>query len=144
MLLHVIDLSNPEWEEQARVVDELIRQLGAESTPQLRVYNKCDQYFGILPHGEDVVCISAKSGEGADTLVKKLSRMLDRGRRRVHLLLPYSAGALLDTLNRDAAVQYTEYTEQGIEVDAVVQPELFGRVKQYIPGYTDPREDWEV
>ena len=66
VLLHVIDLSNPEWEEQARVVDELIVQLGAESTPRLRVYNKCDRYFGILPHGEDVVCISAKSGEGAE------------------------------------------------------------------------------
>jgi len=143
VLLHVIDLSNPEWEEQARVVDELIRQLGAESTPQLRVYNKCDQYFGILPHGEDVVCISAKSGEGADALVRKLSQMLDRGKRHVHLLLPYSAGGLLDTLNREASVQYTEYTDQGIEVDAVVQPELFGRVKQYIPGYTEPKEDWE-
>ena len=144
VLLHVIDLSNPEWEEQARVVDELIRQLGAESTPQLRVYNKCDQYFGILPHGEDVVCISARSGEGADALVRKLSQMLDRGKRHVHLLLPYSAGGLLDTLNREAAVQYTEYTDQGIEVDAVVQPELFGRVRQYIPGYTEPKEDWEV
>ena len=44
VLLHVIDLSNPEWEEQARVVDELIVQLGAESTPRLRVYNKCDRY----------------------------------------------------------------------------------------------------
>ncbi len=143
VLLHVIDLSNPEWEEQARVVDELIRQLGAESTPQLRVYNKCDQYFGILPHGEDVVCISARSGEGADALVRKLSQMLDRGKRHVHLLLPYSAGGLLDTLNREAAVQYTEYTDQGIEVDAVVQPELFGRVRQYIPGYTEPKEDWE-
>ena len=143
VLLHVIDLSNPEWEEQARVVDELIRQLGAESTPQLRVYNKCDQYFCILPHGEDVVCISAKSGEGADALVRKLSQMLDRGKRHVHLLLPYSAGGLLDTLNREASVQYTEYTDQGIEVDAVVQPELFGRVKQYIPGYTEPKEDWE-
>ena len=143
VLLHVIDLSNPEWEEQARVVDDLIRQLGAESTPQLRVYNKCDQYFGILPHGEDVVCISARSGEGADALVRKLSQMLDRGKRHVHLLLPYSAGGLLDTLNREASVQYTEYTDQGIEVDAVVQPELFGRVKQYIPGYTEPKEDWE-
>ena len=60
VLLHVIDLSNPEWEEQARVVDELIVQLGAESTPRLRVYNKCDRYFGILPHGEDVVCISRR------------------------------------------------------------------------------------
>ena len=143
VLLHVIDLSNPEWEEQARIVDALIRQLGAESTPQLRVYNKCDRYFGILPHGEDAVCISARSGEGADLLVRKLSQMLDRGKRRVHLLLPYSAAAMLDTLKREAAVQYLEYTESGIELDAVVQPELFGRVRQYIPGYVETKEDWE-
>ena len=143
VLLHVIDLSNPEWEEQARIVDELIRQLGAESTPQLRVYNKCDAYFGILPHGEDVVCISAKSGEGADVLVRKLSQMLDRGKRHVHLLLPYSAAGLLDTLKREAAVQYLEYRDDGIELEAVVQPELFGRVKRYIPGYTETKENWE-
>ena len=92
VLLHVIDISNPEAEEQARVVDELIRQLGAESTPCLRVFNKCDRYMGILPHGEDVVCISAKSGEGAEALVRKLSQMLDRGKKQVTLLLPYSAG----------------------------------------------------
>lgn len=143
VLLHVIDLSNPEWEEQARVVDELIRQLGAEQTPCLRVYNKCDRYFGILPHGEDVVCISAKSGEGTDALVRKLSQMLDRGKRHVRLLLPYSAAGLFDTLQREGAVQYTEYTEDGIEVEAVVQPELFGRVKAYIPGYREPKEEWE-
>ncbi len=143
VLLHVIDLSNPEWEEQARIVDALIRQLGAESTPQLRVYNKCDRYFGILPHGEDAVCISARSGEGADVLVRKLSQMLDRGKRRVHLLLPYSAAAMLDTLKREAAVQYLEYRDDGIELDAVVQPELFGRVRQYIPGYVETKEDWE-
>ena len=143
VLLHVIDLSNPEWEEQAHIVDALIRQLGAESTPQLRVYNKCDAYFGILPHGEDVVCISAKSGEGADVLVQKLSQMLDRGKRHVQLLLPYGAAGLLDTLKREAAVERLEYTDDGIEVEAVVQPELFGRVKDYIPGYAEPKEDWE-
>jgi GTP-binding protein HflX len=143
VLLHVIDLSNPEWEEQARIVDSLIRQLGAEGTPQLRVYNKCDAYLGILPHGEDVVCISAKSGEGADVLVQKLSQMLDRGKRHVQLLLPYSAAGLLDTLKREAAVQYLEYRDDGIEVEAVVQPELFGRVRRYIPGYVETKEDWE-
>ena len=143
VLLHVIDLSNPEWEEQAHIVDALIRQLGAESTPQLRVYNKCDAYFGILPHGEDVVCISAKSGEGTDVLVQKLSQMLDRGKRHVQLLLPYSAAGLLDTLKREAAVQYLEYRDDGIELEAVVQPELFGRVKRYIPGYVETKEDWE-
>ena len=144
VLLHVIDLSNPEWEEQARVVDELIGQLGAEHTPQLRVFNKCDRYFGILPHGEDVVCISAKSGEGADVLVEKLSQMLDRGKKQVRLLLPYSAAGLLDSLNREAAVLKTEYTDEGIWVDAVVQPALFGRIKAYIPDYREPKEDWET
>ena len=143
VLLHVIDISNPEAEEQARVVNELIRQLGAESTPCLRVFNKCDRYIGILPHGEDVVCISAKSGEGADTLVKKLSDMLDRGKRQVTLLLPYAAAGLLDALNREAKVLRTDYTEAGVEVEAVVQPDLYGRVKQYIPGYTETKEDWE-
>ena len=143
VLLHVIDISNPEWEEQARVVDELIRQLGAEGTPCLRVFNKCDRYFGILPHGEDLVCLSAKSGEGADLLVRKLSDMLDRGKRHVTLLLPYNAAGLLDSLNREAKVLRTDYTDTGIEVEAVVQPDLYGKVKAYIPGYREPKEDWE-
>ena len=143
VLLHVIDIANPEWEEQARVVDALIRQLGAEGTPCLRVYNKCDAYFGILPHGEDVVCISAKSGEGAEALVRKLSQMLDRGKKQVTLLLPYSAGALLDSLNREARVLRTDYTDAGIEVEAVVQPELYGKLKPYIPGFAEEKEDWE-
>ena len=143
VLLHVIDLSNPEWMEQARIVDELIRQLGAEGTPCLRVYNKCDKYLGILPHGEDVVCLSAKTGEGAADLVQKLSQLLDRGKRRVKLLLPYAAAGLLDNLNREAAVLSTEYTEAGVEVEAIVPPELFGRVKPYIPGFVEEKEEWE-
>ena len=143
VLLHVIDISNPEWEEQARVVDDLIRQLGAEGTPCLRVFNKCDAYFGILPHGEDVVCISAKSGEGADVLVEKLSVLLDRGKKHLTLEIPYASAGLLDSLNREAAVLNTEYTESGIRVEAVVPPELFGRVKAFIPGYTETKEDWE-
>ena len=143
VLLHVIDLSNPEWEEQARVVDELIAQLGAAETPCLRVYNKCDRYFGILPHGEDVVCLSAKSGEGADALVGKLSEMLGRGKCHVTLAIPYASAGLIDTLQREAAVLNTEYTEEGIAVEAVVPAELFGRVKAYIPGYVEPKEDWE-
>lgn len=143
VLLHVIDISNPEWVEQARVVDRLILQLGAQATPCIHVYNKCDAYIGILPHGEDVVCISAKSGEGAAELVEKLSKMLDRGKRRVSLRLPYAASALVDTLNREAVIHSMEYTDEGIEAEVTVSPELFGRIKEYIPGYTEPREDWE-
>ena len=143
VLLHVIDLSNPEWEEQVRVVESLIRQLGAEQTPCIRVFNKCDLYMGILPHGEDVVCISAKTGEGTADLVEKLASLLDRGKRRVHLSVPYPNAGITDLLNREAILENMEYTDTSIEIDAVVTPDVFGRVKQFIPGWTEPREEWE-
>lgn len=143
VLLHVIDISNPEWEAQARVVDGLISQLGASETPCLRVFNKCDAYIGILPHGDDIVCISARSGEGADVLVSKLLEMLDRGKKQVRLEIPYSDAGIVDLLKREAAVLSMEYTDTGITAEAIVTPDVLGRVKKYIPGYVEPKEDWE-
>lgn len=143
VLLHVIDISNPEWIEQARVVDELIRELGAESTPCVRVYNKCDAYIGILPHGEDIVCLSAKSGEGADALTEKLLEMLGRAKKRVTLEIPYAKAGIVDTLKREGAVTKLEYTDSGITAEAVLTAELIGRVKEFIPGYEEPKEEWE-
>ena len=143
VLLHVIDISNPEWEAQARVVDGLISQLGASETPCLRVFNKCDAYLGILPHGDDIVCISARSGEGADALVSKLLEMLDRGKKQVRLEIPYSDAGIVDLLKREAAVLSMEYTDTGITAEAIVTPDVLGRVKKYIPGYVEPKEDWE-
>ena len=138
VLLHVIDISNPDWEEQARVVDELICQLGAEQTPCI-----CDAYLGILPHGEDVICLSAKSGEGVQELVQRLSALLDRGNHKVTLRIPYSDAGIMDLLNREAAVTSLEYLDDGIKVEVTVPPEVFGKVKRYIPNYTEPKEDWE-
>ena len=143
VLLHVIDISNPEWEEQARVVDGLIRQLGAETTPCIRVYNKCDLYFGILPHGEDTVCISARTGEGAAALTEKLRGMLCAGKKQVSLLIPYANAGIVDLLKKEAVIAALEYTEEGISAEASVPPELFGKIKGFIPGYTEPKEDWE-
>ena len=143
VLLHVIDISNPEWETQANVVDKLIRQLGAESTPCIRVFNKCDAFVGILPHGEDVVCLSARTGEGTDVLVAKLSEMLDRGRHDVTVEIPYAKAGLIDLLQREGAVKSMEYTDQGITAAISVRDELFGKVKDFIPGYVEPKEDWE-
>ena len=143
VLLHVIDISNPDWEEQARVVDELINQLGANETPCIRVFNKCDAYMGILPHGEDIVCLSAKSGEGVQELVELLSKTLDRGSHHVTLKIPYDKGAVVDLINREASIVKMEYTDSGIEAEVIVPPEIFGRVKQYVPGYKEPKEEWE-
>ena len=143
VLLHVIDLSNPEWEEQAEVVDSLVRQLGAAQTPCLRVFNKCDLYVGILPHGEDVVCISAKTGEGTDILAARLSAMLRDGVRETELLLPYADAGVMDVLRRETQILSSEYEDQGIRIRANLTPELCGRYRQFIPGWTEPREEWE-
>ena len=143
VLLHVIDLSNPEWEEQAEVVDSLVRQLGAEQTPCLRVFNKCDLYVGILPHGDDVVCISAKTGEGTDVLAARLSAMLHDGVRETELLLPYADAGVLDVLRRETQILSAEYEDQGIRIRANLTPELCGRYRQFIPGWTEPHEEWE-
>ena len=80
LLLHVIDVSAPDWEEQAAVTDALIRELGASATPVLRVYNKCDAIPVLteLPHNRDGVCISAKTGEGVDTLLARITEELKR------------------------------------------------------------------
>ena len=144
VLLHVIDLSNPEWEEQSRVVNELVLRLGAQDTPCVRVFNKCDRYDGILPHGENTVCISAKTGEGADALIALLSSMLSKGKKKVHLSVPYASAGVLDLLNREAVIDSQEYTDAGVELDCTLTPEILGRVRQFIPGWVDPPEDWEL
>ncbi len=143
LLLHVIDISNPEWQEQARIVDSLIRELGAEGTPCLRVYNKSDLFWGdIRPHGEDTVNLSAKTGEGIPDLLAAIDRTLDKGTRKVTLHLPYDKGGLLDILYREAKVESVEYGET-INVEAVCNPKAIGLVKPYIEGWVEPKEDWE-
>ena len=133
LLLHVIDASQPDWREQAAVVDQLIQELGAAETPRLEVFNKCDKFVGdILPHGEDIISISAKTGAGLDALLNAIERRLDAGARRVELRLPYDKGGLLDQLYREARVEKVDYGET-IIVTAVCTPKTLGRLREYLP-----------
>ena len=134
VLLHVIDLSNPEWETQARIVDALIAQLGADKTPCIRVYNKCDVFSGPPPREKDAVCISAKTGEGADELLRAVAEAIGRDRRRAVFLLPYDRGALVQLLHDEGKVLSLEYTEAGTRVEAVVKPELWAKLRRYAEG----------
>ena len=143
LLLHVIDISNPEWERQAQVVDALIAELGASQTPCLRVYNKSDLFFGgVRPRGEDCVNLSAKTGEGLPDLLAAIDRILDKGTRRVTLHLPYDRAGLLDALYREARVDAVRYGDT-IDVEAVCTPRILGQVKDFVEGYVEPKEDWE-
>ena len=136
VLLHVIDVSNPEYELQAEVVRRLIDELGASSTPVIDVYNKADAcpVPSMIPRGDTAVAISAKTGEGTDVLTEKIAEILGRGKKRVSLKIPYSDAGLADLLHSQAEITELEYREDCIQVEAVIKPELWGRVRAYASG----------
>ena len=143
LLLHVIDTSNEEWREQAEVVDQLIHELGADRTPRIEVFNKCDCWDGdIRPHGENIVSISAKTGEGLPDLLAAIGAKLDNGAKRVTIHLPYEKGGLLDKLYQDAKVEKVDYSET-IDVMAICPPKIIGQLGPLVEGWKPHKEPWE-
>ena len=133
LLLHVIDASDPNREEHIQVVDRLISKLAKPGTKVLRCYNKADLVDRTeIPIGEDVVAISAKAGIGMERLLAAIERMLGHSRYHILVTLPYSMGGMVDTLHSSAQVKNVEYTGEGIQVETIVDPILYGRLQKYI------------
>ena len=144
LLLHVIDASNPVWEEQAAVVDALIAELGAQTTPCIRVYNKSDCVSAEnRPWGAGSIAISAKTGAGLPELLALIERTLDKGSCRLTLRIPYERGDFLDLLYREAKVLSVRYEEATV-VDAVCTQRTLGKVRVYAdPPLPEEKEEWE-
>ena len=133
LLIHVIDSADPERDDHIAVVDRLIAELAAPGTPVLECYNKCDLVADDeIPRGQDKVAISATSGFGLDALKEAVEQLLGRGKHHVKLLLPYAVGGMVAALHDTAQVLSSSYTENGIELDAIVDETLFGRLRQYV------------
>ena len=133
LLIHVIDASSPEWQEQVQVVESLITQLGAQEIPRIEAYNKCDAITDVIhQHGENSVEISAMTGQGIAALLSMIEAALSAIKKTVALRLPYDKAGLVETLHREGAVKDTRYLEEYIELDAVMSPSLYGRFKEYI------------
>ena len=135
LLLHVIDASDPHLEEHIAVVDRLISQLAKPETPVLKCYNKADLvYSDDIPVGKNIVAISAKRGINMDGLLKAIESALNHARHRVVVRLPYAMGGMVETLHDGAQVKKVDYTPEGIEIEAVVDGILYGRLREYIIG----------
>ena len=116
LILQVVDVSHPEWRQQAAVADSLIDELARPETPRLTVYNKADLLSSPddLPEGKDLLAVSAVTGAGLEELKRRMAALLERDRRCFRLLLPYGEGALLERLHREGRVLELEYGEQGV------------------------------
>ena len=133
LLIHVIDASSPEWREQASVVDELILELGAGDTPRLEAFNKCDvPNSDVRPHGDNIVEISARTGQGTDVLLKKIEENLSFMKKKITVLFSYDKARMLEVIHKEGAVVATNYLDEGIEIEAIVSPKLFDKLRDFI------------
>ena len=133
LLLHVIDSADPNRQEHIQVVESLISKLAKPGTKVLQCYNKADLVSAEdIPIGEDVVKISASRGEGMEDLLQAIEKALGHSRHHITVTLPYSMGGMVDTLHSSAQVLSVDYTGEGIVVETVVDPILYGKLRGYI------------
>ena len=96
--------------------------------------------FGVqMP--ENVVYISAVTGQGIETLVGKLEALVLGGHSRETLIIPNREAGVLNQLYKNAVVEDVEYGNDSITVTAVLDAKVRGQMKKYVQGYAEPQED---
>lgn len=123
-LIHVVDASNPQMEMQMHTVYETLDSLGVTDKPILTLLNKQDKVEENVIikdfRAENVIKISAKTGEGLDELGKELETLLRSNQRYIETVIPYSKANLLSGIRENGEILSEEYTEDGILVSAYV------------------------
>ncbi len=139
LLLHVIDLSHPDWEEQRAVVDRVLNELELDEAPQLLVFNKVDR----IPHAEEealrdrvrafdsqpAVFVSAVEEGGLQPLLDAIVARVRARFPRVKVELPAGEGEWLAALHREGEVLDVTPNGATMTVRARVPAELLGRLR---------------
>lgn len=135
VLLHVIDASSPECDNQIHVVENVLSEIGAYPKPVVGVFNKCDrlEYEPIINNGYDGnVCISAKNKIGMQELLEVLAKTAPGAKQLVRICVPYSDGATVNLLHSTQKVIREEYAAEGSIIEALVDENTYGRIKNYV------------
>lgn len=144
ILLILTDASDDRSEEQLQVTEELLSELGAAGKPTLYVFNKCDRglaqigRMGQRAADENIVYISALTGQGLEQLIRRMDELIGAGKRRVTYFIPNTDGGALNTLYRVATVESVEYGAEGMTVVALADAKARGMMKKYS---TEPMEE---
>lgn len=134
ILLNICDASSPEAGEHLQVTEELLRSLSrGEERTIIPVFNKWDAVEDPdqVPRLPGAVRISAKTGEGVDTLLSAVEQNLPEKTFDVELLLPFSKTGLAAGLRQEGAVLSEEYTPEGLRLTARLDERLYGPVKEF-------------
>ncbi len=132
MLIHVVDASNPQAEQQMEVVYQTLKILGAEQKPVLTIYNKQDRLTGKSTihdsRAEAEVRTSLRLRKGLDEVLHALEEMILSRQIYVERLIPYSRGALLAQIRQRGRLESEEYEQDGIRIRAYVPRDVYGRL----------------
>lgn len=142
VLIHVVDNSYENRDFHIETTDAVIEQLGAGDKKKIMAYNKMD----IMPEepmdvsGNEVVCISAKTGYNMELLMKKIEDAVFGGRREAELLIPYDRGDIISHLHENSEIISTEYTQEGTLLRGRFSAEDAERFRNFTVTETHGRE----
>jgi GTP-binding protein HflX len=137
LLVHVVDLSHPQWEEHINATDDVIRELGADGKHTLVVFNKIDRVANAeaveaalarYPHS---VAISVKTGENLEQFVDELQNQLSAWRMKEKFRIPQADSAALAELHRAGHVIDIRYEGDDAVVTANIPPALEPKFARY-------------
>ncbi|MGH9579724.1 MAG: hypothetical protein ACRD2R_01915, partial [Terriglobales bacterium] len=138
LLLHVVDLSHPQVEEQILAVHQVLEEIGAATKPTLMVFNKTDRFDSperlkrFLERFPGGVGISAKTGEGFPELLGHLGSLLRPVRQFVELKIPHEQSAVIARLHAVAQVVERNFNGQAAKFKARISPHLRGEFSRFI------------
>lgn len=132
VILHVVDASNPQVEEQMFIVYETLRELGVKDKTIVTLFNKQDRLAGneILRDfkADYVLKISARTGMGLDELKATLEKILIGNQIYIERVLDYKDAGMLQLIRKYGQLIEEKYTENGIEIKARVPKDIYGKL----------------
>jgi GTP-binding protein HflX len=137
LILHVVDVSDPDPEGQLAAVREVLQEIGAAKVPEIVVFNKADaadpEVIARLrrrePHS---VVVSARTGEGIDKLLAAIEDDLPRPAFEVDAVIPYGRGDLISRIHQHGELLSETHLETGTRVLARVDAPLHAALAEYL------------
>lgn len=137
LLIHVVDSSSLEAQEQIEAVEEVLKELKADDKPTIILLNKIDManqdiVNSIKSKYEKVVCISAKYGDNIDSLLECIIDVLPQKLIKAQYLIPYDDQKFVAYLHRNSNIEKEEYRDDGTYISTSVEGEIYNKCLKYM------------
>ena len=129
LIVHVVDGSHPDPQEQLRAVREVIRDIGGGEIPEIIAINKADiappeKLMQLLREEANSFAFSARTGFGIETLVAAIETSLPRPRVEIKAVIPFSRGDLVSAIHERGEIFSEDYLPEGTSIHALVDGSL--------------------